>query len=64
MADALEKAQAIAAAGGVTLGQVVSVAEAPVESQLAGITFTSSAISVTASLTVTYQISGVVPPAE
>ena len=64
MADALEKAQAIALAGGVTLGQVVSVAEAPVESQLAGITFTSSAISVTASLTVTYQISGVVPPNE
>lgn len=62
MADALEKAQAIAAAGGVTLGQVVSAAEAPVQNQLTGITFTSSAISVTANLTVTYLISGVIPP--
>ncbi len=60
MTDAQEKAQAIADAGGVILGPVVSVSEAPVESRLTGITFTSSSISVTANLTVTYLIKGVV----
>ena len=64
MEDAQEKAAAIAEAGGVTLGPVVSVTETPTESQLVGIAFKSSTIAVTANLTVTYLISGVVPPAQ
>jgi uncharacterized protein YggE len=60
MEDAQEKAAAIAEAGGVTLGPVVSVSETPTESQLVGIAFKSSSIAVTANLTVTYLISGVI----
>ncbi len=59
MADALEKATAIATAGGVTLGTVISVTESPIESQLVGVAFKSSSIAVTANLTVTYRISGI-----
>ena len=62
MADAQEKAAAIAQAGGVTLGPVVSVSETPTESQLVGVAFKSSSIGVTANLTVTYLISGAIQP--
>lgn len=56
MQDAQEKAAAIAAAGSVTLGAVLSVVEAPIEDQLVGVAFKSSAIAVNANLTVTYLI--------
>ena len=56
MADAKEKAEAIATAGGVTLGAILAVSETPIESELAGVAFKSSSIAVNASITVTYQI--------
>ena len=61
MTDAQEKAEAIAAAGGVTLGGVISVTETPAESQLAGVAFKSSSIAVDAVLTVTYLIKTALP---
>lgn len=61
MQDAGEKAAAIAAAGGVTLGTVVSVLEAPVEDNLVGVAFKSSAIAVSANLTVTYSVFEAIP---
>ncbi|MEA4870032.1 MAG: SIMPL domain-containing protein [Christensenella sp.] len=61
MADAQEKAAAIAAAGGVILGGILSVSESPIESQLAGVAFKSSSIAVDAAVTVTYQISAAQP---
>ena len=56
MTDAQVKAQAIATAGGVTLDGILSVSEAPMDSQLSGVAFESSSIAVDAALTVTYQI--------
>lgn len=56
MEDAQEKAEAIAEAGDVSLGAVVSVTETPIENNLVGVTFKSSEIAVNASLTVTYSI--------
>ena len=56
MADAKGKAEAIATAGGVTLNGILSVSEAPMDSQLSGVAFESSSILVDAALTVTYQI--------
>ncbi len=60
MEDAQEKAAAIAEAGGVTLGSILSVSETPVEDKFVGVAFKSSTIAVSANLTVTYVISGVV----
>lgn len=56
MRDAQQKADAIAAAGEVTLGAITKVLEAPREDQLAGIAFESSSIEVRAQVTVTYLI--------
>lgn len=61
MADAKEKADAIAAAGGVTVGAILAVSETPIESELAGVAFKSSSIAVNASITVTYQILAALP---
>ncbi|NLI54692.1 MAG: SIMPL domain-containing protein [Clostridiales bacterium] len=61
MADAQAKAESIATAGGVVLGAVASVIEQPVEGQLVGVAFKSSSIAVSANLTVTYLIKGVLP---
>ena len=61
MADAKEKADAIAAAGGVTVGSILAVSETPIESQLAGVAFKSSSIAVDAAITVTYQILAALP---
>ena len=61
MADAKEKAEAIATAGGVTLGAILAVSETPIESQLAGVAFKSSSIAVDAAITVTYQIMAAQP---
>lgn len=61
MQDAQEKAAAIAAAGGVALGTILSVLEAPVADNLVGVAFKSSAIAVSANLTVTYQILQIKP---
>ena len=54
--DAKAKAEAIAAAGGVALDQIVLVSEAPVENQLVGVAFKSSSIAVEANLTLTYSV--------
>lgn len=56
VADAKEKAEAIAEAGGVFLASLLSVTEAPVENQLVGVAFKSSSIAVEANLTVTYAV--------
>jgi len=61
MADAQEKAEAIAGAGGVALAAIVSVSEAPAENPLVGVAFKSSSIAVRASLTVTYLIKPLPP---
>ena len=58
MQDAQQKADAIAAAGQVTLGSIAAVLEAPGEDQLVGIAFESSSIEVRAQVTVTYLIAG------
>ncbi len=57
MAAAQEKAAAIAVAGGVTLGAVVEVTETPSDAPLVGVAFESSAIAVSAEVTVRYLIS-------
>ena len=56
MQDAQQKADAIAAAGQVTLGAIASVLEASGEDQLVGVAFESSSIEVRAQVTVTYLI--------
>ena len=56
IADAREKAEAIAAASNVEIDQVILVTEAPLENQLVGVAFKSSSIAVDANLTVTYSI--------
>lgn len=56
IADAKEKAEAIALASNVALDQVLLVTEAPLENQLVGVAFKSSSIAVDANLTVTYSI--------
>ncbi len=56
IADAREKAEAIALASNVAIDQVVLVTEAPLENQLVGVAFKSSSIAVDANLTVTYSI--------
>lgn len=61
VADAKEKAEAIAAAGGVALDEIVLVSEAPVENQLVGIAFKSSSIAVEANLTITYSVKALPP---
>jgi len=61
MADAQEKAKAIAEGGGVALGAIVSVSETPVENNLVGVAFKSSEIAVSANLTVTYSITELKP---
>lgn len=58
MQDAQQKALAIAEAGKVTLGAIVSAVEAPGEDQLVGVAFESSSIAVSAQVTVVYLISG------
>ena len=64
MLDAQQKASAIAEAGGVTLGSIASVTEEPGEDQLVGVAFESSAIAVSAQVTVVYLISGVLVRSE
>lgn len=54
--DAKQKAEAIAAAGGVALDAILLVTEAPVENQLVGVAFKSSSIAVEANLTVTFTL--------
>lgn len=61
MQDAQEKAKAIAEGGGVSLGAIVTVSEAPIENNLVGVTFKSSEIAVSANLTVTYSITELKP---
>ncbi|MDP3446913.1 MAG: SIMPL domain-containing protein [Eubacteriales bacterium] len=61
VADAKEKAEAIAAAGEVALDAMLLVTEAPVENQLVGVVFKSSSIAVEANLTVTFSIKTVQP---
>lgn len=61
MADAQEKAEAIAAAGGLVITNVISVLEAPIENQLVGVAFKSSSIAVTANLNVTYSVKTALP---
>jgi len=61
MKDAEEKAAAIAEAGGVELGAIVSVSETPVGDTLVGVAFKSSAIAVNANLVVTYSITEIKP---
>lgn len=56
MANAYEKANAIANAGGVAIDTIVSAEETPGEDQLVGVAFESSAIEVNAEVTVTYLI--------
>lgn len=56
MADAYEKASSIAEAGNVTLGSIASAIETPGEDQLVGVAFESSAIAVSAQVTVVYVI--------
>ena len=56
MTDAYEKASAIAEAGDVTLGAIASVVETPGEDQLVGVAFESSAIAVSAQVSVVYVI--------
>ena len=61
VADAKEKAEAIAKAGNVTLDAMLEVSEAPVENQLVGVVFKSSSIAVEANLTVTYSVKEITP---
>ncbi len=61
MADAQEKAEAIAAAGVLEITGIVSVVEAPIENRLVGVEFQSSSIAVTANLTVTYSVKAGIP---
>jgi len=61
IADAREKAEAIAAASNVAIDEVLLVTEAPLENQLVGVAFKSSSIAVDANLTVTYSIKPVQP---
>ena len=56
MTDAYEKASAIAEAGDVSLGAIASVVETPGEDQLVGVAFESSAIAVSAQVSVVYVI--------
>ena len=56
IADAKEKAEAIATASNVAIDEVLLVTEAPLENQLVGVAFKSSSIAVDANLTVTYSI--------
>lgn len=56
MVDAYAKASSIAEAGNVTLGSIASAVETPGEDQLVGIAFESSAIAVSAQVTVVYVI--------
>lgn len=56
VADAEEKAVAIAAAGDLVLDKMLMVSEAPVENQLVGVAFKSSSIAVEANLTVTFTV--------
>ena len=61
IADAREKAEAIALAGQVAIDEVILVTEAPLENQLVGVAFKSSSIAVNANLTVTYSIKPIQP---
>jgi len=61
VADAKEKAEAIAQAGGVALDSILLVTETPLENQLVGVAFKSSAIAVNANLTVTYSVKPILP---
>jgi len=61
IADAREKAEAIAAASNVAIDEVLLVTEAPLENQLVGVAFKSSSIAVDANLTVTYSIKPIQP---
>ena len=61
VADAREKAEAIAEAGNVALDAMLEVSEAPVENQLVGVVFKSSSIAVEANLTVTYSVKEIPP---
>ena len=61
VADAKEKAEAIALASNVSLDAVLLVTEAPLENQLVGVAFKSSSIAVVANLTVTYSIKPLLP---
>lgn len=61
VADAKEKAEAIAKAGNVTLNAMLEVTEAPVENQLVGVVFKSSSIAVEANLTVTFSVKEIAP---
>ena len=61
IADAREKAEAIAAASNVAIDEVLLVTEAPLENQLVGVAFKSSSIAVDANLTVTYTIKPIQP---
>lgn len=57
MAEAAEKAQVIAEAGGVTLKRVIGVTEKPYdETKIVGVDFESSSIAVSAEVEVIYQI--------
>lgn len=57
MEDARSKADAIAEASSLTLGAIIGVEEAPYDdNKLIGVTFESSAIAVSAGVTVTYKI--------
>ena len=61
IADAREKAEAIAAASNVAIDEVLLVTEAPLENQLVSVAFKSSSIAVDANLTVTYTIKPIQP---
>ena len=61
VADAKEKATAIALASNVSLDAVLLVTEAPLENQLVGVAFKSSSIAVVANLAVTYSIKSLPP---
>ena len=61
IADAREKAEAIALASNVAIDEVLLVTEAPLENQLVGVAFKSSSIAVDANLTVTYTIKPIQP---
>ena len=61
IADAKEKAEAIALASNVAIDEVLLVTEAPLENQLVGVAFKSSSIAVDANLKVTYSIKPIQP---